>query len=86
MECEWKKDTKKDIKFDFEKLLLAKAKVKLMICAANESKSKEYLTYFQQAIDVCPLVNSDEIFLIAILKLIGKDAERFEYYQLCKKY
>jgi len=43
VECEWGTNTKKHIKFDFEKLLLAKAGIKLMICSNNDIKSKEYL-------------------------------------------
>jgi hypothetical protein len=84
VECEWGTDTKKDIKFDFEKLLLAKADIKLMICSNNDIKSKEYLAYFREALDVCPLINNNELFLIAILKLNGIDAEGFEFYELYK--
>lgn len=82
VESEWKKNLVKDIKFDFEKLLLARSTLKLMICNCEDSKKVSYLEYFQKAIDVCPLVTSDDLFLIAILKLERNHATDFEFFEL----
>lgn len=84
VESEWKTELK-DLKFDFEKLLLAKSIVKLMICGGNEQKTESYLKYFQKAIDVCPLVNEQDFFLIAIIKMEGVDATGIEFYEITKK-
>lgn len=85
VESEWKTDLIKDIKFDFEKLLLAKSRVKLMICGCNEKKMGSYLEYFQAAIDVCPLVDDRDNFLIAIVRMVGIDATGIDFYELSKK-
>jgi len=84
MECEWKHPMR-DIKFDFEKLLLAKSPIKLMICEASATTIPAYLAYFQAAIDHCPFVVKDEVFVIAILQLVGQDPDGIQYFELSKK-
>lgn len=83
VESEWKKDLK-SIKFDFEKLLLAKSPTKLMICQANENDQKIFLDYFQEAINVCPFATKNEEYLISILKLVGNDADGFTFWMFQK--
>lgn len=84
VESEWKKDLIKDIKFDFEKLLLAKSQLKLMICNCEEDDQESYISYFQKAINICPMVIEGEEFLIAILNLVSGDADEFSFHLLTK--
>ena len=83
VESEWKQNLK-DIKFDFEKLLVSKSPLKLMICNCKESTKASTLNYFQESINACPFVNTEEKFLIAILDLVGSDANGFTFHQLSK--
>jgi hypothetical protein len=84
VESEWKKDLIKDIKFDFEKLLLSRSNLKLMICNCQNQQIGTFVDYFQKAINVCPFVPLGDSFLIAILKLKGIEAVRFEYFEMTK--
>lgn len=85
VESEWGKHLVKDIKFDFEKLLLSRSYLKLMICNCQEKNRDNYLQYFQKAINVCPLVTKGDLYLIAILKLEGNDAVEFEFFEMTKQ-
>ena len=66
VESEW--DLHDDgIKYDFEKLLIANAELKLMICQVYPSRKEKVLQYFQEAIQAYELGKTGERFLIAIL-------------------
>ena len=78
MESEWQ--SKLDaVKFDFEKLLLANAELRLMICQCKEWQTEEYLDYFRKAIINYKLGNPSDTFLIALL---DTDSEMFNFYML----
>lgn len=83
VESEWSRYYK-DVKFDFEKLLLANSQLKLMICSCPEKESEVWINNFQRAIDVCPLVKNGDEYLIAILILEGIDAKEFIFRSLAK--
>ena len=79
VESEWKQNLK-DIKFDFEKLLLANSGLKLMICNSKEKHKQSILNYFQEAIEFCPFIQISDEYLVAILDLIGSDADKFTFH------
>jgi hypothetical protein len=65
-ESEWNLDFK-HIKYDFEKLLLANASLKLMICQGHVKSKDGLMEYFKQAISKYKAGQRGDIFLIAIL-------------------
>ena len=83
VESEWDKNLKA-LKFDFEKLLLAKSPLKLMICQANETDEERYVEYFQKAVNVCPFTTKEETYIIAVLQLHNGDADGFNFYTIQK--
>lgn len=70
------------VKYDFEKLLVARAGLRLMICQVRVGKSKEYLfDYFQKAVETCKLSQKGDRYLIAIYD----DHIGFEYRSIIKE-
>ncbi len=66
VECEWMPYFT-SIKYDFEKLLIANAGHRLMICYAHEYEHERLLTYFREAINLYKHCRQGERFMIAIL-------------------
>lgn len=66
LESEWDLDFK-EIKYDFEKLLLSNSKLKVMICQCHKSNLGKLKEYFSQAVDRFSRRHSDELFLVSIL-------------------
>lgn len=76
MECEW--DLKlTGIKYDFEKLLLANAEHRLMICEAHPDNIEKWLAYFTSAIQTYKNGNKGDRFMIVIL---NSDSLEFEFH------
>lgn len=74
-ECEWNGGIG-HIKYDFEKLLLANAPLKVMICRATVDTMQATKDYFADAIAKYPYNSRDARFLIIILET---QAETFNY-------
>lgn len=66
VESEWNRGFG-NIKYDFEKLLLANADHRLMICQARPKHINSLLEYFTNAVKDYKLLKSGDRFLIAIL-------------------
>lgn len=66
VESEWNLDFK-HIKYDFEKLLVANAIHRLMICQAKKDRFDFLWKYFEDAVAKYPHLKKDDRFLIAIL-------------------
>lgn len=66
VESEWSTNHKQ-IKFDFEKLLVANAEHKLMICQSYDHNKEDLEKYFYEAIQCYKLNRKGERYLIAIL-------------------
>ncbi len=64
-ESEWALNLN-EVKYDFEKLLLANAGLRLMVCEAKIDKTEEYKQYFKEAIAVYKQGKIGDTFLIAI--------------------
>ena len=67
MESEWSPHLK-DIKYDFEKLLVANARFRLMVCYYDPKKIDELRSYFADAIKRYTQNRKDDRYLVAILK------------------
>jgi hypothetical protein len=65
-EIEWNKSLL-GIKYDFEKLLVANAEHRLMICQAKPNRQKQLEEYFEKAINSYRLLKQGDRFMIAIL-------------------
>lgn len=72
MECEWNQYLK-EIKYDFEKLLLANARLRLFICFVSPNDFQSVSSYFKDAVRKYELGKKDDRFLIAILKTEDKE-------------
>ncbi|MFL9836137.1 hypothetical protein ABS768_01425 [Flavobacterium sp. ST-75] len=66
MECEWNRNFK-EIKYDFEKLLLSNSDYRLMICQTNTNNLFELKSYFKNAVQGYELLKQGDRFLVAIL-------------------
>jgi len=66
LESEWS-DRYSYIKFDFEKLLIAKSKFKIMVFKASGNKVAEYFNNFEQGIRAYQGGSLGEIYLLACL-------------------
>lgn len=75
VESEWGK-REDQIKFDFEKLLLANAKHRLMICQVTDSRKQSLEAYFKKAISDYQLNRKGDRYLIAMLSI---EQEEFEF-------
>ena len=84
VECEWSKKRKGDgedsyggIKYDFQKLLVTNAKLRLMICLITKYRDIEELNdYFDEAIaNYKPLARRSKFLFIAFDKSLNKDAK-----------
>ena len=64
LESEWKRGYA-DIKYDFEKLLVAKAKIKVMIFQASGASAVEYLDRLERGIRVYQGGSAGEVYLLA---------------------
>jgi hypothetical protein len=64
MESEWKV-APYEIKHDFEKLLLAKASLKIMVFRANEHKIKEIFNLLESGIRAFQTKTPGEIYILA---------------------
>ena len=80
IESEWG-SSMKNIKFDFEKLLLANSKYHLMICQAYFEDMAALNNYFKEAINCYQLNRIGDRYMIAIL---DKREETFEYFVFVK--
>ncbi len=74
-ECEWNAGIG-HIKYDFEKLLLGNAPLRVMICQATTDTMQATKDYFADAIDKYPYNSRDARFLIIILETTS---ETFNY-------
>ena len=68
VESEWGKKIDQ-IKFDFEKLLLANSQYRLMICQSYPSNIESLQDYLQQAIQDYQLNHTGDRYLVAILNI-----------------
>lgn len=80
MESEWggrrysskndKEDPYGEVKYDFQKLLVCNATIKLLVFKehGNEDETNKLFSYFQDRINECSRCISEEIYLIAIYK------------------
>lgn len=75
MESEWNR-TLKYIKFDFEKLLLTNATLRLMICQAKPEKIDDLKVFFRNAVKAYGQLDKGSRFLIAVL---DSDSEEFVF-------
>lgn len=55
------------IKYDFEKLLVANARLKVMICQSNNINKEHRLNYFRDAVAKYQINKNDDVYLIALL-------------------
>jgi len=70
LECEW--GNIRNVQFDFEKLLIANASIKFMICqASNESQRVSLIHYFKDAIEQYHSKHPKQNYFIAILDAIN---------------
>jgi hypothetical protein len=81
IECEWDKDFK-EIKSDFEKLLVVNAEHKLMICNAYAESVEKTLNFFREAISRYSHNKQGERYMIAILTT---DKNTYFQYQVILK-
>jgi hypothetical protein len=80
LESEWNLKFE-HIKYDFEKLLLANARLKVMLCQAHINNRQHRLDYFNDAIAKYQKNVHEEVYLIAILDY---ESEKF-YFEVIKK-
>jgi hypothetical protein len=80
LESEWQSHLK-SIKYDFEKLLQANARLKVMICQAYEKHKESRLEYFRDAIAKFQRNIHEDVYLIAILNTTD---EKF-YFEVIRK-
>lgn len=78
VESEWGSKLEQ-IKFDFEKLLLANSPNKLMICQSYSSKVETLLNYFEKAIQSYKLNKPGDKYMVAILD-IKEEEFKFEVF------
>jgi hypothetical protein len=69
------------IKYDFEKLLVGNAYIRLMICNADGSLVENRFSYFQSAIKAFKQLNNGSRFLIAIY---NNSEGKFEFKSIVK--
>lgn len=81
VECEWNK-VFKNIKYDFEKLLVANARHRLFVCFLHENNQPAFLDYCYNAVAKFQLTRPGDRFLIAILDY---DTNRFVYKLMVKE-
>lgn len=79
VESEWNISLR-SIKYDFEKLLVANAGLRLMICQARTNKKELTLDYFEKAIKAYKQGQAGERFMIALLD-VDNEAFSFHYFQ-----
>ena len=97
MECEWeltrKEDRKNDysaMKFDFQKLLISNADLRLMIFKLRKKKDinedlKELTEYFNNAINgFNNLVPNSQILIIASREYKSEEIKKFVFLECCK--
>jgi len=68
LESEWSYD-EYDIRYDFEKLLLAKATLKVMVFQAGESEMEARFALLERGIDTFRKRSTDETYILAGLKV-----------------
>jgi len=68
LESEWSYDAY-DIRYDFEKLLLAKATLKVMVFQAAESQLADRFALLERGIDAFRKRSADETYILAGLKM-----------------
>jgi len=76
MESEWGR-TLGDVKYDFEKLLLSNAELRLMVCQAKPDQVEEFENYFKNAVPYFVQLNKGDRFLIAIFEEYVSDEFKF---------
>ena len=82
-ECEWKKP--KDINYDFDKLLLARASVRLMIYDGNyKLGSREIAEELARRIREFTESRAEDTWLLAAWERCGEGAWRFRYFTVGK--
>jgi hypothetical protein len=81
VESEWKSDFR-NIKYDFEKLLVANASLRLMICQAKPQYKEDRMAYFKNAVAQYRYGRKGDTFLIALL---DKESEKFCFEQVTKQ-
>jgi len=81
MESEW--GMASDIKYDFEKLLVSNAELRLMICQVRPEQKDELKEYFIDAVKKYEYLNKGDKFLVAIFEDYG--SERFEFLSIVKE-
>lgn len=69
------------IKYDFEKLLVSNAPLRLMICQCSEINRQNRIDYFRDSIMRYKSGNKDDIFLIALLDY---ESEEFHFVEIKK--
>jgi hypothetical protein len=67
VECEWLR-TLDDIRYDFEKLLLANCNLKLMICQDGRETLDNLKAYFSKSIRAFKNITNDCIYMVAIFE------------------
>jgi hypothetical protein len=80
MESEWDAGLKY-IKYDFEKLLLANAATRLMVCQAKPGVAQSVRNYFQRAIESYRRNQPGDRYLVALL---NTDSEEFDFEVMVK--
>ena len=78
MESEWRKNYS-EIKFDFEKLLLGNAEMRLMICQSKEKDISNLISKFKNAIDIFNQ-NKGNRFFFAVLNSDTEEEFIFKTY------
>lgn len=78
MESEWSKNYG-EIKYDFEKLLVARAECKLMICQCHPDDTELLISLLQEAVSAFKAAKGDR-YLIAVLD--SSTEEAFQYFSI----
>jgi hypothetical protein len=61
LECEWNRNYER-IKYDFEKLLIAKSKYKILIFQAKDKKKADYFSQLNASVGAFHLADQDESY------------------------
>lgn len=81
LESEWMKSTGQ-IRYDFEKLLVANARHRVLICQAAPINRNSVLSYLRDAVKQYRLGRAGDRFLIALLDSVE---EEFEFHLIIKE-
>jgi hypothetical protein len=68
-----------DIKYDFEKLLVSRAAIRLMICESSKINLASRIEYFKDAVNMFKMSQKGDFYLIAILLT---DTEEFHFEEI----